>query len=136
MALKIPYATVEEADVFLVGSTDWEAATVEQKEDALVWGRYYMDSTFICPNLDESDPSEEIKYANSLCGEDYLQGTLLNADGTKTPTIRQERVKAGSVESETEYAYAYGSNPQQDVDSLLFEQCSKQTGTTSFLMRS
>ena len=125
MALKDPYCTLAEADSYLDGHSDWESAEDETKQTALFWGRIYIDSKYRCPDLDETDPSDNIKYANALLAEDYIQGNLLRSDGSKDPVVAKKRVKAGSVETEKSFLGGQKINYQQDVDALLSGECTK-----------
>ena len=127
MALKEPYCDRACADTFLADSTDWNNATDSEKDNALFWGRTYLDSYYKCPNLDENNPSSEIQYANALLAEDYIQGTLLSSTGSSnTSTVRKKKTSAQTgTSTETEYSAGVVTNPQQDVDSLLAGQCTK-----------
>lgn len=129
MALNPPYCTLAEADVYLDGVAIWESAEDEAKNSALFWGRVYIDSKYRCPNLDSDNPTDEIKFANALLAEDYLNGTLLNSEGDREPFISRKRAKAGSVEVETHYIGGFTKNNQQDVDALLSGQCYKNGAT-------
>ncbi|MDX1698961.1 MAG: hypothetical protein R3250_00015 [Melioribacteraceae bacterium] len=130
MALKEPYCDIACADTYLANSTTWSNATDPEKNNALFWGRTWLDSFFRCPNLDENNPSDEIQYANALAAEDYLQGTLLASDGSSSNfTVRSEEVSAQTgTHVDTEYMGGLSTNPQQDIESLLAEQCSKSSG--------
>ena len=137
MALVTPYVTLAEADVYLVDRTSWEDADDDVKNNALFWGRIYIDSIYNCPDLidDPDNPTDQIKFANALLAEDWIQGNLLNTSGTTEPTVKMKRVKAGSVESETEYLGGTVNNPQQDVDALLSSECSKRVGIAKMVTR-
>lgn len=135
MALNLPYCTLSEADSYLEGSSSWESAEDEAKNTALFWGRVYIDSNYSCPSLTETNVSDEIKYANALLAEDYIEGTLLPSSGSKKPSITSKRSKAGPVESEIKYAGSYKENPQQDVDSLLNNQCTKLGANLKIMSR-
>lgn len=135
MALVTPYCTVSEANTYLVGSSAWADANTTQKNSALFWGRIHLDSKYSCVAFDEDDPPDEVKYANALLAEDYLQGTLLD-DGTDVNgRIKLKRSKAGSVETETEYlGGASVNNYQDDVNQLLHGICTK-TGSSTRIIR-
>ncbi|RLF44888.1 MAG: hypothetical protein DRN17_03615 [Thermoplasmata archaeon] len=135
MALATPYCTIDEATDYLGESVIWEDAELIQKNNALFWGRVYLDSTYSCAIFDETDPPDEIKYANALLAEDWLDGSLID-DGSKVSgSVKMKRVKAGSVESETEYRTGTsGGNSQDDVDKLLSGLCKKK-GYTKFVLR-
>ncbi len=125
------YATTVESDGYLPLKDDWLDADDDVKEDALLWGRYYIDANFDCV-VDSDDISEEVKFANSLLGYDYFsQGDLFfdNRDG-----VILKRVKAGSVESEKEYERGIRIKPTSisKVVSILSSVCNR---TTSKLVR-
>ena len=102
------YATSAEADVFLVLKEDWLDLDDDVKDDALLSARYYIDLNFDCV-IDYLAISEEVKFANSLLAYDYfIQGDLF-FDNDKS--VLKKLVKAGSVESETEYGYAKSKRP-------------------------
>ena len=127
MALKEPYCDIACADVYLVDSAVWQSATDSQKNIALMYGAIWIDSNYSCLDLiaDLENPSDNIKYANALLAEDYLEGTLYASDGTTSDRIKMKRVKAGSVESEKEYIGGTKQNYQQDVDAILQQECTK-----------
>lgn len=133
MPLITPYCSEAEADVFLAASIIWGAATPSEKQQALFWGRVWLDSNLTCPNLDPAVPSETIKYANALLAEDYLDGTLIDQPGVVSATgIKRKKQKAGSVEQETEYFEGGGAteiNHQDNVMMLLQDECPTSTGS-------
>ena len=136
MALVTPYCTLDEAKVFLKGSETWENAETSAKNNALFWGRVYIDSNYSCVTIDPSAIPEEIKFANALLAEDYLEGTLIDDGSSISGNITMKRVKAGSVESETEYGSGTKSgNPQDDVDRLLHDLCTKKGGSVTKILR-
>ena len=121
------YATTAESDFYLPIREDWVDADDEIKDDALLWGRYYIDANFDCV-VDADSIEEEIKFANSLLAYDYFsQGDLFfnNRDG-----IILSRVKAGSVESEKEYEKGITTKPNSllKVVSVLSAVCNKTSG--------
>lgn len=134
MALKEPYCDIACADSYLADSTTWNNATDSEKNNALFWGRTWMDTNYKCPNLDELNPTDEIKYANALAAEDYLQGTLLSSAGSpNTQTIKKKKSSAQpGTFVDVEYAGGQTTNPQQDIDSLLSEQCTKSRKSSNF----
>jgi len=141
MALQEAYCTIAEADAFLSDSVIWQAATSAEKDQALFWGRIWIDSNLVCANLDPTVPSENIKYANALLGEDYLDETLLGSGGggsTETG-VKRKKQKAGSVEQETEFFEGGGGGDvdyQGDVKMLLSGECSfSQTAGIRKLVR-
>ena len=102
------YATTAESDTYLALKTDWIDADDDVKADALLWGRYYIDANFDC-EIDADDIPDEAKLSNSLLGYDYFtQGDLFFDNQSN---IILKRVKAGSVESETEYSKGVTTKP-------------------------
>jgi hypothetical protein len=127
MPLNPPYVTILESDEFLENSVIWGAATDPEKEQALFWGRVWIDTNFLCPDLLENPPviSDNVKYANSLLGEDYLDGYLVDiSDEIRGKDIKSTSKKAGSVEDSVEYFESYGGvDKQADVKALLKSEC-------------
>ena len=118
------YATVSEAKVYLALEDAWLDLDTKVKEDALLWGRYYIDANFDCI-IDADNIPDEVKFANSLLGFDYFnQGDLFfdNRDG-----VILNRVKAGSVESEKEYERGIRVKPNSisKVTSVLLSVCNR-----------
>lgn len=138
MALVTPYCTVAEADVFLASSSIWNATPTAEKEQALFWGRVWLDANFICSDLlaYPDSPSETVKFANALLAEDYLDGTLTDNENTSSGVTGIKRLmqKAGSVEQETEYFEGGGTTEidyQEDVKLLLDGECVLKNGTST-----
>jgi hypothetical protein len=127
MALVTPYCTVSEADVYLSDSDSWIDLESSVKQNALFWGRVYLDSNYRCISFDESNAPDEIKFANALLAKDYTEGNLIKAGGKLSGSVKLKRVKAGKVEVETEYVGANKTSYQSDVDYLLNEYCTKKT---------
>jgi hypothetical protein len=96
------YATADESDVFLSLNSVWQNLSVTEKEDALLWARYYLDDNFDCALSSLDTIPDELKYANCLLAVDYnSEGSLYK--NKSEPTVKKIRVKAGDVESEKEY---------------------------------
>ena len=105
MALKTPYATIVETDVYLQSNATWLALSDVDKDEHLLNARYYIDSNYTCTELDENDPiPDEYKYANSLLAEFDMVSTLYEVDKTGSSPIVKKMSKAGPVEVETTYA--------------------------------
>ncbi len=122
------YATADEADVFLVLREDWTDLDSEVKDDALLWARYYIDANFDCV-VDYDAISEEVKYATSLLAYDYfIQGDLF-FDNKKN--IKSKKVKAGQVETETDYGYSTADKPNSlsKVIAVLKTVCNHSQGS-------
>lgn len=137
MALIDPYCTIAEADVFLDTSSSWNAASDSEKTIALFWGRTYIDSNYTCVDWtdillfpDYPELPENLKYANALLADEYLNGNLFNAAPTGNKEVVKKRVKAGDVEAETTYRGESGTDSGSSVDpfpsvsALLAEWCS------------
>lgn len=131
-ALKTPYASQAEADVFLASESVWSAASSTEKDTALQFGRYYIDANFSCPYLDEDDPSESVKFANALYALDYINGALF--DTSTGDAIKSKMVKAGPVEVETQYTSGISSITNSKAEALLSDDC-YQYGSTVPLVR-
>lgn len=122
------YATVAEADQYLRLKTDWIDLTDDIKEDALLWGRYFIDTNFNCV-IDMDSIDDEVKYANSLLAYDYfIQGDLY-FDNQRV--VIKKKVVAGKVESEKQYSSISkdGPNSMSKVVAILKTICSKTSGT-------
>lgn len=121
------YATIAEADVYLAINSDWLALTDLVKTDALLWGRYAIDTNFNCV-VDYSDIDEEVKYANSLLAYDYfIQGDLFFDNQT---IVSKKLVKAGKVETEKTYQFSSKEKPNSfsKVVAILAPICSETAG--------
>lgn len=131
MALKTPYVTLTEANVYLKDNVDWGNLDTSQKNNHLVNGRYFMDSNYTCTVLASgAETPEEYKYANSLLAEIDLATGLFTVDKTVNSPVVKKRVKAGDVESETIYAGGNSSSlrmngvdPYPVITSILNEFC-------------
>ena len=134
MALQEPYISSTEADEYLEDSAAWNNATDSEKDQALFWGRIYIDTNFTCSALiaDPANPSENVKYANALLAEDWLEGTLFQGEDTRKGTMVHKRVRAGSVESQKSY---YVGSAQEDISNLLSSECSKNIAKTKQILR-
>lgn len=65
------YATIAQASVYLFNDVVWNATNANDQNDALIYGRYYIDAHFDCISSLDTIPDELI-YANSLLASDYL----------------------------------------------------------------
>jgi len=121
------YATISQSDSYLPLKDDWLDADDEVKEDALLWGRYYIDANFDCV-IDYDNIDEEVVFANSLLGYDYLSQGDLFFDNQDNLILK--RVKAGSVETEKEYASGTRKRPNSlsKVISILSSICNNTSG--------
>jgi len=128
MALPTAYVTVAEADLINF-STEWIALTEANKEIALSWGRIYIDANYDC-TIDEDDPDDSAKHANAVFGDYYARGILYEAPDSRTEekTTTREKVKAGSVEVEEEYAVTGGGAVMKDDPFINVSQLLNQIG--------
>jgi len=122
------YATVAEAKIYLAIRDDWNFADKKTKEDALLWGRYYIDANFNCV-IDFDAIPDEVKFANSLLAYDYFSQGDLFFDNQSNVLIK--KIKAGPVETETEYQSGKTEKPNSlsKVVSILSVLCSNTQGT-------
>lgn len=128
------YATVSEASAYLIGNTVWATASFQDKTDALLEARYYIDATYSC-SFDQSAPPDEVKYASSLLASDFIvTGDLFFANES---TIKKKSVKAGSVQSSKEYSATSKQKPASigKVNAVMASLGCTNTGTTVFLQR-
>lgn len=150
MALKTPYATVLESNSYLSENDDWLDLSSSEKNVYLVNGRYFIDSNYaFYDEIDEDDVpddvADELKYANSLLAEFDLATGIYNVSASGNAPVVSKKVKAGSVETETDYAgnrssslRIDGIDPYPAVTSILSEYCYRSKGSslkTSSLLR-
>lgn len=122
------YATDVEADSYLSLKEDWLDLDSEIKDDALLWGRYFIDTNFDC-TIDMDDIDDEVKYANSLLAYDYfIQGDLF-FDNERV--VKQSKVVAGKVEVEKTYSSIAktGPNSMSKVIAILKNVCNSSMGS-------
>ena len=55
------YATIAEADAYLKLKETWIALNNDDKDDALLWARYFIDINFDC-TIDMDAIDDEVKY--------------------------------------------------------------------------
>ena len=123
--LPTSYADVAYADSVLLPDEPWASASTPDKEEALQWGRIYIDTQYAC-DFDEDDPNDSVKTANSELGNKHLTTALFDSDVAAAENVRRgltgEKVKAGSVESSKRFdAYASFSKVDRfpDVTAIL-----------------
>lgn len=142
MALKTPYATVQQANSYLSNNDAWQDLSTSEKNVYLTNGRYYIDSTYTCSaEVDMTDIPEEYVWANSILAGVDVSNSIFAEDPTAENPIVKKRSKAGSVETEVEYAgnrstdTSFGAvDPYPVVTSLLAEYCSRSnTGTNTIV---
>lgn len=129
------YATVSQADLYLENIPSWVAATDEDKADALLYARYYIDNNFSCIDItDDAEVPEELQFANSLVASDYIVDNEVLQSGAN---LKRELVIAGSVTSENEYFNGATNKPPSlgIIKGVLKDICSFSK-TSTFLIRS
>jgi len=117
-------------------TTEWISSSPQQKEFAISIGRNYIDSKYTCVDSttwDITDPTtipEEVQWANAYLAEQYILGNLTTTSPQPNGNIVSQRVKAGSVESETTYQGERSSaqpkyvDPFPDITLMLQSYCS------------
>jgi len=133
IAVTDSYCTLNEADSYLENNTVWNAASDEDKEEALLEARYHIDITYECDLATETVIPDALKYATAiLAAEAIADSAIFNS----SPSVQKERVKADSVEAETEYFTGSKSQPKKtkQVTSILQSICTK-IGSSVFLVR-
>lgn len=121
------YATAIEADTFLELHDDWLDLDEPIKDDALLWGRYYIDANFDCV-VDYDTISEEVKYATSLLAYDYfIQGDLFFDNNTN---LKSKKVDADGVLVEKDFGYVRADKPKSlsKVVAILKTVCNHTKG--------
>lgn len=125
------YATLAEAGVYLANDTTWQAETSDtNKQDALVWSRWYLTSLYDY-DLDSIDAiDEEAKLANCVLAVDYLtNGTLF---GDYTNLIKSKTIKADTVQQTITYDNSYTPKPAAlGKAMILMDQIADRIGSQS-----
>jgi hypothetical protein len=120
------YCTLAEADSYLADYSTWNNSTDEQKTEALLSSRYYLDITYSCDLSTTTTIPDELKFANAILANDFIADPTIFDNG---PTVIQERVKADTVESETKYSDIGNKNTPTKlrmVDGILQALCTRQ----------
>jgi len=138
--LPTPYCDLAHGNDVNGETEEWVSASNDEREAALQWGRVYMDSSYTYGTdsageyYNEVDPVPDgIQTANALLGNSYLKGELFDAE-TQSGTITRQDVKAGSVETRTDYDIGTASanaDPVPAVTGLLAGYASRSGGTVS-----
>lgn len=137
-----PYATVAEANVILGTTEPWIGSTTEQKEQALSYGKMYIDLYFSCTLT--NPVQDNVKEANALLANYHLTTPLFDSSTVSTEQSRKglikERVKADTVESEKQYDAGVALSKVDkypDVTALLTYDgtCTFKGSTTKFVTR-
>ncbi len=121
-ALPTPYASLSEADAYLNSTEKWFEEDSERKQEALGWGRVYLDQNYSIFNLNEDNPSTAIKQANILLANYHLDENLFTRQ-TQTDPLEETEVKVGSVSTRKRYsARTNWFDPFRDVTAILAEE--------------
>jgi len=134
--LPTAYITATDADAINTGAA-WVALDEAGKNTALSWGRVYLDANYSC-TIDETAPSDNVQYTNALLGGFYAEGTLFENQSSRGSgrLTKKEKVKAGSVEVEEEFATTSGggaikTDPFSEISALLLQDGCRYVGAGS-----
>ena len=128
--LSEPYCSVIEADTVNV-SAEWGGLAVNEKLDALKWGRLFLDGTYSCVTDDGTEEYlNSLKLANALLGQYHAKESLFDVSDLSTQLITEKSVKAGSVNVSKKYSSGNSAtiakyDPYPDVTAALKPYCSK-----------
>ena len=130
------YCTTDQADGYLELVTTWDDTDDDVKEDALLWGRYYLDQNFY---IDLSEITaivvpDELIFANALLAADYISDPSVFQH---TPSVKEESVKAGSVSSKTVYLSSGQEYPASwlKIRAILQDKYARRSASTVELLR-
>lgn len=116
--LPTPFITVEEADASLVDPDNWDGGTLSEKEQALSYGRIFIEANYNCWYTEEDAP-DVLKLANALLADAHMGKDIFVTEENKG--VKRKMVKAGPVITDTMYDnYASKtSDPHPKVTALL-----------------
>lgn len=120
-SLVTPYVTLANADTINDGNTAWDAASDDEKDDALSYGRQYIDRYYVLSVFDEDDAPEEIQMGNCLFAIEYLEDDLFTAPEAN---VGEETLKAGTVTVTTKFTRSEGTSvidPFVSISSVMYE---------------
>lgn len=122
------YATLSEADIYLENNSDWNGATDEDKTEALLDSRYYIDVNWYCDLSTYDTIPDELKYANAVLAGDLISDPESMDAG---PNTKKKFSKAGSVATMTEYFSGAKNKPKSvnKVKGILQDLCSRRSGS-------
>lgn len=135
MACFVSAVDIPTADPYLANCADWQAADDPTKTDALGVAQTYFDARYSCAC---ETPQENIDQAISYLACMQLQGKLYPSDDeTRGQYVTREMVKAGSVESDTEWSVGVkvGASELKRIDDVLYPYCKRITANTVTLSR-
>lgn len=120
-ALVTSYVTLANAETINAGNTAWDAASDSEKNDALSYGRQYIDRYYVLTIFDEDDAPNEIQMGNCLFAIEYLEGDLFTAPEAN---VGEETLKAGPVTVQTKFTRSEGTSiidPFPSISSVMYE---------------
>lgn len=130
------YTTLAEAEGYLFNDSDWVAeSSDENKLDALLWARWYLESLYDY-DLDSVDVvDDEVKLATSILAADYVRTGVLFGDYSNP--IKSKTIKAGPVQSTTVYATSHKPAPASlgKAKVLMDKVATRRSSTTVDLLR-
>lgn len=130
------YATLAEAEVYMENNSVWIAETSdENKQDALMWARYYIETLYDY-DLDSIDSiDEEAKLANCVLAADYIENGKLFYDDEKP--IQSESVKADVVSQTIVYDTSFKPLPKSigKMMALMDRIADRKNGSSVSLIR-
>jgi len=136
MAYLAPYTDIAFADTVNL-SAEWAALSDDEKNLALTYGRLFIDKNYTCSTTDWDTNDlttipDEVQRANAILADQYTTSELFVTDQKSGP-ISREMVKAGSVESETEYMgsnamYTKNTDQKPEITMLLSDSCTLGSG--------
>jgi hypothetical protein len=125
------FASLSEADVYLERSQKWSSSSDEDKITALIATRWFLESKYSC-YISGTIP-DELKYANSLLAADYV---LSSSFFETTTNKKMVRVKAGPVESETDFSATIRLPPSWlNVKEILLPICGSTSSGSVYIRR-
>jgi len=119
-ALQTPYVSVANADIYNSGDIVWEAATTEEKDEALLIGRMYIDTNYlIISGFPEDDAPIAVQKSNAVLGKYYINDPSNFFNEASGSNIKIEKVKVDDLLSETEKFAPQNSDKYPYITALL-----------------
>lgn len=132
-ALVTSYVTLVNADTINDGNTAWDAASDDEKNDALSYARQYIDRYYVLSIFDEDDAPNEIQMVSCLFAIEYLESDLFTAPETN---VSEETLKAGSVTVKTVFTRSEGTStidPFPSISSVMYEFAKWKSSSVSMV---
>lgn len=126
------FLSVDAADTYLENFTNWNAASDEDKEEALIAARYYIESKYDA-TIEGALP-DELTYSNAILANDYV---VDKTSFESTINIKSKKIKAGSVETSKEYLFGGSKEPNswERVKAILAPIMASNQGAFRNLIR-